>query len=788
MKTLGARCLGVLLGLMSQALMAQTTDPAATPDGAAPVTVADIPVAGLPDPVTPPPSTEQLAGNPTKLDEVVVTVTKRKENVRNIPSSIEVIKGEKLEKLGIRKLKDIFALVPGVNMQDEIGGLQRKISVRGAGPDSGTNQTVGAVFGDIPISDPYGSATIVDPNPWDMSTVEILKGPQGSLFGATSLAGLIRYVPNYPKLGEWEGKSFYEYAMQERGSSEPTLGAALNVPVGDSVALRASGIFQKTPGLIDSNNPSRQQKDVDTGRSWNGRVMGLWQATEDFTVNAWYTQEERRKDDLSIVTFAEPTYAREDAPTASPITNGYRLGTLDLRYAFDWATLVSLTGYQRKKSDSDLDTSYLVQPLATSGVSFLRAALRVRTEGLLQELRLVSPNDGRFTWVAGAYYSSFNESIRGRLLATNPALTPLLSALPLEQLAALIPLPALSSALSLIGTDGIAASDNGYDPLKAEERALYGEANYEFTDEFRLTLGSRLYKTSVNGVMMAKGATASNNGASPGTTEKGWSPKVALTYRPTNDLMFYGTVSRGFQFGGFNLPTLPRPDVPLSFKSSSLWNYEVGFRSDWLQRKLRFDVTAFFLDWKNPQISQKTDDGVGLYVDNVGGTHNIGVEGTFRWKTPVRGLTIEQTASYIEARTSTPFTDASGNDIPKGTLFPSSPFVQAVTTLGYSRELGGFLGQVALINSHQGKSYANIAHTTAVGDYNLLGATVSLGRNELPGATLSVSVNNILNAEELAAGFGPAPGATGAPSSVVANSSYVYTAPRSVVVRLALEF
>lgn len=787
MTKLRAPCLWILLGLSPPAAWAQSEATAADQD-VPPAALEAIPVLPLADAPAPAPVPEASMPNPVKLDEVVVTVTKRAQAVRNIPSSIEVLKGEKLEKLGIRKLKDIFALVPGVNMQDEIGGLQRKISVRGAGPDTGTNQTVGSVFGDIPISDPYGSATIVDPNPWDMSTVEILKGPQGSLFGATSLAGLIRYVPNYPKLGEWEGKSFYEYAMQERGSSEPSLGAAVNVPVGDSLAFRASGIFQKTPGLIDSNNPARQQEDVDTGQSWNGRVMGLWQPTEKFTVNAWYTQEERRKDDLSIVTFADASFAREDAPTASPIINGYRLGTLDLRYAFDWATLVSLTGHQQKEADTDIDTSYLVQPLARAGVSFLRTVQRVQTEGLLQELRLVSPDDRRFTWVAGAYYSRFNASIRGRLLVANPALTPVLSAIPLDQLGALLPLPLLSTVLPLIGTDGVAASDNGYDPLKAEERALYGEANYDFTDEFRLTLGSRLYRTSVNGVMIARGATASNNGASPGTSEKGWSPKAALTYRPSRDLMLYGTVSRGFQFGGFNLPTLPRPDVPLSFKSSSLWNYELGFRSDWFQRKLRFDITAFFLDWKNPQISQKTDDGVGLYVDNVGGSHNIGFEGTFRWKTPLRGLTVEQTAAYIEARTSTPFTDSSGNEIPEGTTFPSSPFVQAVTTLSYSRELGGFLGQIALINSHQGKSYTNIAHTTAVGDYNLLGATVSLGRNELPGATLSVSVNNILNAEELAAGFGPAPGESAPLNTTVADSSYVYTPPRSVVLRLALEF
>ncbi len=780
----------MVLGLMPGVLMAQaaetaTVTPAAAASDEAEPSLAVIPLAAQDEAAAP--LKRASDDQPVELEEVVVTTTKRPQAARAIPISMAVLEGDKLEELGVRKLKDIFALVPGVNMQDEIGGLQRKISVRGAGPDTGTNQTVGAVFGDIPISDPYGATTIVDPNPWDMSTVEVLKGPQGTLFGATSLAGLIRYVPNYPKLGTWEGKGFYEYTSVDRGGAAPAYGVALNAPVGDTIALRASGILQKTPGVIDSDNPSREQKDIDKGRGWNGRVMALWQPLEAFTVNAWYTKEERRADDFNLVTYADGTYTRNDAPTASPYANGYQLGTLDLRYAFDWATLVSLTGYQKKHSENDIDSSYLVQPLARAGVSFLRGDRQVNTHGLLQELRLVSPNDGRFTWVGGVYYSTFSESIRSRLNVSNDLIDQATALLPVEQLASLLPL--LSSLPSLISDDGISASNSGYDPLKADEQAIYGEANYDFSDQWRLTLGSRLYQTKVEGTLIASGASSANNGASPGSTEKGWSPKIALTYRPFEDIMLYGNVSRGFQFGGFNLPTVPSPAVPLTFESSTLWNYEIGARTDWFDRKLRVDVTAFFLDWKNPQVSQTAPDGLSTYVDNVGGTHNIGVESTLRWKTPLPGLVIEQSGSYIEARTTTEFTDSSGNEIPKGTLFPSSPLVQAVTTLSYSRMFGPWLTQLSLINSLQGKAYSNIAHTVTVGDYDLLNLVVNLGRLDWPGSpTLTLAGNNLTNEQKLAAGFGPAPGASSPTMSLVANSSYVYTLPRSVAMRLSLEF
>lgn len=750
-------------------------------DATAPAPLAEIPVEPLNAGAADAPHSEDPTPDAAQLDDIVVTVTKRAQASRDIPSSMTVLGGEKLEELGLRKLKDIFTLVPGINMQDEIAGLQRKVSVRGVGPDDGTNQTVGSVMGDIPISDPYGATTIIDPNPWDMRTVEVLKGPQGTLFGATSLAGLIRYVPNNPELGLWSGKAFYDYTSVKMGGTASAYGAALNIPVGDSIALRASGIFQVLPGVLDSDNPARRQKDIDTGESWNGRVMALWEATDRLKINAWYTSDERNIDDINIVTFADGSYTRNDAPTASPAKNTYELSTLDVRYAFDWATLVSLSGYQEKTSYNLIETSYLVQPLARAGLSYAQTERNVATHGVLQELRLVSPDDGSaFSWVAGAYYSTYSANIHTELFLPGTQF--------LSQLLGLLDMLPLDVLQGLISDNGVTATQTGYRPLEAEEQAIYGEANYDFSDRLRLTVGSRLYRTQVDGTLRASGISGGNNGASPGTTEKGWSPKVAMTYRPWTDVMFYGTVSRGFQFGGFNLTTTSSPSIPLTFESSSLWNYEIGVRTDWFDRTLRADLTAFFLDWTNPQVSQGDPSGLNTYVDNVGGSRNVGVESTLRWITPLDGVTIEQATSYIDARTTEPFQDASGVEVPEGTTMPSSPLVQSVTTLSYTKPFGAFMTQTSLINSYKSKGWAEITHITEIEAYSLLSFNFNVAYSDLRWKpSLNFSVNNILDVQQPVAGFGPA-GGSGPLDNLIARSTYAYTMPRSLVVRLSAEF
>lgn len=736
-----------------------------------------IPVPAANEAAVPEPATEH--GDAAPIDEIIVTATKRSQSVRAIPMSITALTGQKLEQMGAHELKDFIRLVPGINTQDEIAGIQRKLSIRGVGPDTGTNQTVGTVYGDVPLSDPYGSFSIADPGPWDLSTVEVLKGPQGTLFGATSLAGLIRYVPNMPELQHWSGRISADRVSVKDGGTEPTFGAVLNAPIGDRVAVRLSGAWQHKPGLIDIDNPVRKQTDADDSYSRTGRAMVLWQPTDRLSVNAWYVRGGRQADELSYLTNVEGTPVRNDAPRPSPVDNRFTLSTLDLRYNFDWASLVSVTGYQTKYSFNDADTSYLVRPLAQLGLRSLDARRTVHTSGWLQELRLISPNDDLWTWLIGAYYSTYTADITAALYVNPdlPLTTALFDLLP----PGLLGLPYDERGIKVPGVS--------FHPIDASEKALYGEVTRTLGEHWSLTLGGRYYEAGVDG-------TPDGADEALKTQSKGFSPKVSLVYRQNRDLMFYATVSRGFQYGGFNTGGVGPNTDPETFKSSSLLNHEIGMRSDWLDRKLRFDLTALYLVWRNPQVRQpSTINGVvsplGGFIDNVGKVHSKGAETTLRYITPLPGLTIEIAASYIEARTAVPYVNSEGDTIAKGTEMPSSPKVQTSSTLSYVLGFGNWMTQTALTHTYQGKAFNTIEHSVQVGNYNLLDLNFSVSRIDLPFTpSVSIGVSNLTDERALTSALGnpTIPALPELSDALTTPRLRIFTQPRTLRLNLSLSF
>lgn len=712
----------------------------------------------------------------TQMDDIVVTSTKRQQSVRAIPVSITALTGEKLEAMGAQELKDFIRLVPGINSQEEIAGIQRKLSIRGVGPDTGTNQTVGTIYGDVPLSDPYGSFSIADPGPWDLKTVEVLKGPQGTLFGATSLAGVIRYVPNMPELYNWSGRFSADWISVEDGGAEPAFGAVINAPIGDSVAVRLSGSWQHKPGLIDIENPARNEKDADDSYSHTGRAAVLWQPNDRFSINAWHVVGGRKAKELNYLTSVESEPVRDDAPRNSPVDNSFTLSTLDARYEFDWASLVSVTGYQTKYSFNNADTSSLVRPLAQLGVQTLQARREVETSGWLQELRLVSPNDGPWTWLGGVFYSTYTAEVEADLYVNTG-------------------LPLIPSLLALLPSgmyfdeDGIKVPGQSFDPIDASEKALFGEVTRAFGEHWSLTLGGRFYQANVDGTPTGEPEAIKTEG-------KGFSPKVSLVYRQNPDLMFYGTVSRGFQYGGFNIGGVGPNTDPPTFESSTLLNHEIGMRSDWLDRSLRFDLTALYVLWTNPQVRQRsTNSGVenplGGFIDNVGEVRSVGAETTLRYFTPLPGLTIETSASYIVAKTTVPYVNSTGETIPAGTVMPSSPRLQTSSSLSYANSFGAWMTQTALTHTYQGKAFNNIEHVVEVGDYHLLGLNVSVARIDWPAApSLSVGVSNLTDERALVSGSG---GPTieslpGLSESLIVNRLRVFTQPRTLRLNLTLSF
>ena len=720
-----------------------------------------------------------------QIEEIIVTATKRSQSTREIPSTINVLSGEKLAAQGARELQDFVDQVPGLQIQDVAATSSRKIVIRGIAPDNTTNQTVGTLLGDVPLGDPIGSYTVVDPDTWDLQTVEVLKGPQGTLFGASSLAGIIRYVPVAPKLGVWQGKAFAEWMSIKDGGADPSFGGALNVPVGEALAFRLSGVIEHRPGVIDIDNPSRQEKDADDAHKWSGRAMALWEPTERLTVNALYTAQQRRADESFFVTNFDADYTRYDAPESSPTRRRFDLASLDVRYRFDWATLVSLSAYQNKENSFNFESSYALLPQAgEAGVSVGRSKRDVKAQGYMQELRLVSPDGGDWTWQGGAFYSDYEAKIRSDIYTTVPAL------LGLNPVLALLP---ASVRDIVVSENGVSLGNQSLDPLDASEAALFGELTRKF-GSVNLTLGGRLYQTEVSGVSTTAGLLPFTTNFAPQTVQdlsvkgKGFSPKVAVAWQASDDVLVYGGVSRGFQYGGVNAVAIPSPnsEAPPTYKSSALWSYETGVRTDWLDKTLRADLTAFYQKWTDAQVSQIAPPAEA-YIDNVGEVEVKGVEMSLQYLFPVNGLSLDLSGGYLDSRTAAAFTDSDGNDIESGTRMPNAPRVQASANLGYTHVFGDAWGtNTALQYTHTGRAWGSVQHEGRLQERNMLNFNFTVTRADLAFApSLGLIVNNITDQRKIVSATQNAEADTATDGTAYATG---YTRPRTIIVRLGAEF
>lgn len=723
--------------------------------------------------------------SPKQLEEIVVTSTKRNQSARDIPSTVNVLTGAKLEKEGARDLEDFVDQVPGLKIEDSTTTSSRKIIIRGIGPDDTTNQTVGTVLGDVPLGDPFGSYTVIDPDPWDLKDVEVLKGPQGTLFGASSLAGLIRYVPNDPVLGEWEGKAFSSWTSIKEGGIAPTFGAALNIPIGRTFALRGSGILEHNPGVIDIGTLAHETPNADYVHKWQGRIMALWQPVKRLTINAWYMEQETHADEPGFVTNFNGELMRNDAPTSSPSHRAFALSTLDTRYAFDWATLVSLTGYQHKVNQFKLDASYIYEEtLAQQGIESGAVTRHVQANGVVQELRLVSPDTGPWTWVGGVFYSQYRADIESDIYVPNTSILPTL----------INPLPADLGA-AITSSNGVSEGNQELNPANAGEEALFGELTRAF-GPVSLTLGGRLFRTDVNAVSNVSGALATVTNGTPDKESYldviglGFGPKAAISWHVFKDDLIYASASRGFQYGGVNVVALPIPTdvVPPTYKSSTLWSYETGVRTEWLHKTLRADLTGFYQQWKDAQVNQASASTLDVYVDNVGQVLSRGFEWSFRYLLPVvKGLSIETNGDYLESKTITPFTNSSGVTVPSGTDMPNAPRLQISANLAYSHLFDGrWRTQTALEFAHTNTGWNDIEHDHLLDTRNMFNLNFSVYRSDLNFApTVSIVVNNITSQKKIVS---VTEGSESAVDLATEGIPVAYTRPRTVIVRASVDF
>jgi outer membrane receptor protein involved in Fe transport len=540
----------------------------------------------------------RAADSATAVETVVVTARKREERVVDVPFALQVLTGDKLQKLGAVNFGDYARTVAGVQFEDK-GAGRANIFMRGVSTggdvDTGKESTVGVYFDETPIAE---SSSQPDLKLFDIDHLEVLRGPQGTLFGSGALSGALRILPRQPVLGHQEAFLEGQVSGTRYGGFNDSVDGMINAPLGDKAALRVVGYLVQNDGFLD--NGFSGADNVNFEHSYGGRAALRLQPTEklDLTLTGIYQhshfgayyQATDHYPDL-IIDQAEP----------EPFTDRYFIGTLKANYDLGGAKLTSVTSYFDRnryfQNDIDYFTGLIGLPQAFSPLTYPQKVFT-------QELRLASEGDRRLTWVGGLFFEDLKESATQTI---SPAGQP-------------VPPPA--QQLAYIHRD-----------TRTRQYAAFGEASYKITPQLSFTAGLR--------ASLIKGSnTSDNNGVlfggesiKTGTDrDTPVTPRFILSYKPNENAQIYVQAARGFRIGGVN-PGLPpcQPangctvDVGTSFGPDSVWNYELGTKLITLDGRLSFDADVFFIDWTDIQVNVGRGDGFNGFM-NAGAAHTKGAE------------------------------------------------------------------------------------------------------------------------------------------------------------------
>ncbi|MDO9368261.1 MAG: TonB-dependent receptor [Sphingopyxis sp.] len=600
--------------------------------------------------------------------EIVVTAQKRVQNVQDVPISIAVVSGEELQQQGSASLVDYAGYVPGMNVSNSGTPGQTTITLRGVAPLN-SSQTVGIYLDDAPVGSSAiynrAGAFTIDLMPYDLERIEVLKGPQGTLYGASSIGGLVKYVTVQPNTNAFSVKAGVE-GFAIKGGDGLGWGAQVmvNVPiVQDKLAVSGSFAWRSTPGWVDTVN-NAALKDQNSYEQRGGRVALLWTPTPELSVKLagiWQSLDSDGNGlyaaDLAGKRLGDGRSFNNYIPESFDVDLDYYSATID--YDFGAATLTSATTYSKTKSAQLQDASYafgVVLPFLPGGPAepgitpfFLNLGLKKWT----QEIRLASPSGGRFEWLIGGFFTdektSNSQLVRSFDMAGNPITA--------------------YDPLAIVGL-----------PATYKEYAAFANGTFKLSEQFEITGGLRWARNEQTFRQISSGAIvpqANNPGES---AESVFTFSVSPQFHLSEDAMLYGRVATGYRPGG---PNVIVPNVPPSVDADRMTNYEIGFKADLADRMVSVDVALFWMDWTDIQVTRAFGGVSG--GANGGKATSKGIEGSLALR-PTPGLTISATGSYTDATLSEDVADISGVD---GDRLPAVPKFSGALRADYEFELGG---------------------------------------------------------------------------------------------------
>jgi len=580
---------------------------------------------------------QESGHSPTQLPTVIVTADKRSESLQDVPMAVSVLGSTQLDRENAVSFADYATQIPGLNTIST-GEGQTQLVMRGI--TSGTSQnnaTVGTYIDDVPFGSStiyaFGSLLTPDIDPADLQRIEVLHGPQGTLYGSNTLGGLIKFVTTPPDATQAGGSASLDGSSVDGGGSGFGARAMFNIPlVADTLALRANVYDRTDPGYID--NVTTGQKQVNEARVSGARAQLLWTPSDKVSVLFSTLAQNLGSDglgnggvDVDPATLRPIYGAQEQARAAGTGMSKlkYRLYGLSVDADFGWAKLISTTSYSTQRANLNKDDSALYGPVLDPLFGLTGAGYPLEVPLALnkvtQELRLQSPEDQAWEWRAGLFYTHERSTSTQNLLTTDYA-----TGNP-------IPLPTLLDAR--IG------------PAVFSEWAGYGDLTWHATSRLSILVGARYssdstrYTQSGDGLLLGGPGSFTTHGSDHPVTYL-FSP----SYKFSDDLMAYVRVASGFRPGGPNIGVPPGLGAPLTFGPDKLVNYEFGLKSLMLDKRMSIHADVFYINWTSMQLTT-TSNGLS-FMGNGGKATSKGAEVSWRY-TPLAGLVLWANGTYTEA-------------------------------------------------------------------------------------------------------------------------------------------
>jgi outer membrane receptor protein involved in Fe transport len=599
-----------------------------------------------------------------QLEEIVVTASRREEQLQDVALAVSVLDTTALADAGLTGLPEILQFVPGVSVDDSGAAYNSSVYMRGI--NSVLSAGVVSYVDDIPFgsSTVYSNPTPLDGTLLDLASLDVLKGPQGTLYGSSAIGGILKFNTREASLDKWSGSTSADLSSTDGGGLNQLYRVSANGPIAtDKVGLSVTGFWKDKTGYIDNEELGTEHWD---DYEYYGGSVGLnWAVSDKLVVRLQALYQNSTQDGVAQI---QANYAEDQLQpglgAGEPWYGKYATGVADLNpseykaevyglsidYDLGFATLASVTSYQKMSLETSTD---LTVPYAAFADIFFpenaphTAAIFVGEQGFdkfTQELRLTSPSNQQFEWIVGAYYAE-EDGYNGQRLDITPA------------------------------EDLYAASF----PSAYEEIAAFATGTWYFRPELDASMGVRYTDYSNDVELTVVGpliAPLPYNEIEDDVTTFLFN----LRYRPSETLSYYGRIASGYRPGGANLVLLDPSGAPLNdpmFKSDSLWSYELGVKGRTADGRFGYELAGYYIDWQD-YIITVTRGGLNV-AGNADEAVSMGVEGTLSWAVS-DALTLRAMASYVQAELTADEPDLGGAD---GDQLPDTPEWQAALDAEY---------------------------------------------------------------------------------------------------------